>query len=115
MHAYLGVVPGLQGFSIIRLACVLGLRYQVIQTVIDDFQVGVELALAGNQVLGKGQVPVGDVERGSVLCFFKHTIHCLRLQSTCVSAGLSLSVCSQATPQMHACLLDPHIGALGKL
>lgn len=80
MHAYLGIVPSLQGLSIICLARILGLRYQVIQAVIDDFQVGVELALPGDQVLGKGQVPVGDVEGGPVLCLFQNTVHCLQLQ-----------------------------------
>ena len=76
---HLGVVPGLQGLSIICLPSVLGLSNEIIQAVIDDSQISVELALAWHQILGEGQVPIGDVECGSVLCLFQHPIDCLHL------------------------------------
>ena len=46
--SYLGVVPGLQRFSIISLTGAFGCGYQVIQAVIDHRQIRVELALTRN-------------------------------------------------------------------
>lgn len=78
-EAYLGVIPGLQCFSIVSLASAFGSGYEVIQAVIDDCQVRVEPALARDQVLGKGQIPVGNVKSGSVFSLFQHPIHSLQM------------------------------------
>lgn len=71
----------MQRFSIVSLAGALGLGNQLIQAVIDDQQVGIELALPRHKVLGKRQIPVGNVEGGSVLSLFQHPIHSLTGQN----------------------------------
>lgn len=76
-HVHLGVIPGLQGFHIVGLAGLLGACDEVIQACIDHRQVSVELALTWHDVLCNGDVPVGNVECGAVLCLLQHAIHSL--------------------------------------
>ena len=74
----LGVVPGLQSLHIVCLAGLLCAGDEAVQAVIDDFQVCVELPLAGHNVARYGDVPVGYIEGGPVLCLLQHPVHSLQ-------------------------------------
>ena len=80
MRPHLGVVPLLQRFQVLLLPRGPRLRNQLVQAVVDDGQLGVEGALAWEEVLGKGQIPVGQVKRGAVLGLLEHAIHRLGWQ-----------------------------------
>lgn len=78
--AHLGVVSALQRLRIICIACALGLSNEAVQALIDNGQVSPECTLPRHDVCCKGQVPVGEVEGGSMFCLLQHAIHCLHSQ-----------------------------------